>query len=87
MKLSPEQLTVFLVSISLMLLLARMLGELMRRFKQAAIIGEILAGILLGLIMGIVMLTVAETIGAASAGGQSIRQKPRRALDGIQDGH
>ncbi|MBP1647036.1 MAG: putative Na/H antiporter [Bacteroidetes bacterium] len=48
MKLTPEQFTVFLVSLSLMLLTARMLGEGFAKIKQAPIIGEILAGILLG---------------------------------------
>jgi Kef-type K+ transport system membrane component KefB/mannitol/fructose-specific phosphotransferase system IIA component (Ntr-type) len=48
MKLTPEQLTVFLVGLSLMLLTARLLGEGFAKIKQAPIIGEILAGILLG---------------------------------------
>lgn len=56
MKLNAEQLTVFLTSISIMLLLARLLGELFIKLKQPAIIGEILAGIILGpTIMGWLM--------------------------------
>jgi Kef-type K+ transport system membrane component KefB/mannitol/fructose-specific phosphotransferase system IIA component (Ntr-type) len=37
-----------LLSISIMLLVARGIGEIMRRFKQAVVIGEIIAGIILG---------------------------------------
>lgn len=48
MKLSAEQLTSFLVGISVMLLAAKLLGELFGRMRQPAIIGEILAGIILG---------------------------------------
>lgn len=39
---------ILLLSISLMLFLARSLGEILRHFRQPIIIGEILAGILLG---------------------------------------
>ncbi|MGE5351353.1 MAG: cation:proton antiporter [Acidobacteriota bacterium] len=56
MKLNAEQLTVFLTSISIMLLLARLLGELFIKLRQPAIIGEILAGIILGpTVMGALM--------------------------------
>ncbi|MGE5400062.1 MAG: cation:proton antiporter [Ignavibacteriales bacterium] len=48
MRLDAEQLTVFLTSISIMLLLAKLLGEVFVKLKQPAIIGEILAGIILG---------------------------------------
>lgn len=48
MQLSPEQITIFLISISLMLITAKFLGELCIKFKQPAIIGEIFAGIILG---------------------------------------
>ncbi|MGE5499128.1 MAG: cation:proton antiporter [Syntrophothermus sp.] len=48
MKLSAEQLTSFLVGISVMLLAAKLLGELFGKMRQPAIIGEILAGIILG---------------------------------------
>jgi len=37
-----------LLSVSIMLLAARSIGEIMRRFKQAVVIGEIIAGIILG---------------------------------------
>ncbi|MGE5433101.1 MAG: cation:proton antiporter, partial [Syntrophomonadaceae bacterium] len=56
MKLNAEQLTVFLTSIGIMLLLARLLGELFIKFRQPSIIGEILAGIILGpTVMGALM--------------------------------
>lgn len=48
MHLSPDQITVFLVSISVMLIAAKLLGELCIKIKQPAIIGEIFAGIILG---------------------------------------
>lgn len=38
----------FFVSLLLLLVLARIFGEIMERFKQPAMIGEILAGIILG---------------------------------------
>lgn len=48
MKLNSEQVVIFFLSISIMLALARLLGEAFNRIKQPAIIGEILAGIMLG---------------------------------------
>jgi Kef-type K+ transport system membrane component KefB/mannitol/fructose-specific phosphotransferase system IIA component (Ntr-type) len=48
MNLSPQDTTVFLLSIGIMLLFARAFGELSRMFKQPLVIGEILAGIILG---------------------------------------
>ena len=47
-KLSSDEVLHFLIIVSLVLVLARILGEICRRFKQPAIIGEILAGIILG---------------------------------------
>ena len=43
---SPE--VAFLIQFALILVLARALGELMQRFNQPAVLGELLAGILLG---------------------------------------
>lgn len=48
MQLSAEQVTIFILSISIMLFLAKLLGEVFIKFNQPAIIGEILAGIILG---------------------------------------
>lgn len=45
---NAESITVFLLSISIMLFLAKLLGEFFIQIKQPSIIGEILAGILLG---------------------------------------
>lgn len=45
---NSAEITVFLISISIMLLLARGLGEILRLIKQPIIIGEIFAGIILG---------------------------------------
>jgi Kef-type K+ transport system membrane component KefB/mannitol/fructose-specific phosphotransferase system IIA component (Ntr-type) len=43
-----SEVVIFLVAISIMLFFARFLGEVFNKFKQPAIIGEIIAGILLG---------------------------------------
>lgn len=48
MQLSADQVVIFLISISVMLLFARLFGELFIRIKMPPIIGEIFAGIILG---------------------------------------
>lgn len=48
MILSVNEITIFLISISVMLFFARSFGELSRYLKQPIIIGEIIAGIILG---------------------------------------
>ncbi|MEG8948128.1 cation:proton antiporter domain-containing protein [Rosettibacter firmus] len=45
---SSNEITIFLVSISIILLFARGFGELLRLIKQPIVIGEIIAGIFLG---------------------------------------
>ena len=47
-KLSPDEVLSFLIIVSLILISARVLGEICRKYKQPAVIGEILAGIILG---------------------------------------
>lgn len=47
-KLSSEEVLNFLIIVSVILITARLLGEICRRYKQPAVIGEILAGIILG---------------------------------------
>lgn len=47
-KLSSAEVLHFLIIVTIVLILARMLGELCRKYKQPAIIGEIIAGIILG---------------------------------------
>src|SRR6202012_6067877 len=47
-KLSSTEVLHFLIIVTIVLVLARILGEICRRFKQPAIMGEILAGIILG---------------------------------------
>ncbi len=47
-KLSPDEVLSFLIIVSVILITARILGELCRKYKQPAVIGEILAGVLLG---------------------------------------
>ncbi|MBK8944855.1 MAG: cation:proton antiporter [Ignavibacteriae bacterium] len=48
MHLNETQITTFLISISVMLFSAKLLGEFFIKIKQPAIIGEILAGLILG---------------------------------------
>jgi len=47
-KLSSEEVLNFLIIVSVILITARLLGEICRKYKQPAVIGEILAGIILG---------------------------------------
>ena len=47
-KLSSAEVLHFLIIVTVVLVFARILGELCRRIKQPAIIGEMLAGIVLG---------------------------------------
>ncbi|HEX5153209.1 MAG TPA: cation:proton antiporter [Parafilimonas sp.] len=47
-KLSSEEVLNFLIIVSVILITARLLGEICRRYKQPAVIGEIIAGIILG---------------------------------------
>jgi len=47
-KLSHADVVHLLIQLSIMLLMARMLAEVARKFKQPAVIGEIIAGLLLG---------------------------------------
>ena len=45
---TPQNITIFLLSLALLLGLARLLGEIARQWRQPAVLGEILAGVLLG---------------------------------------
>src|ERR1700750_981541 len=47
-KLSSDEVLNFLIIVSVILISARILGEICRKYKQPAVIGEILAGIILG---------------------------------------
>lgn len=47
-RLTASEVTVFLLSLSVLLGMARVFGELARRLNQPAVLGEIIAGILLG---------------------------------------
>lgn len=47
-KLTPVDITTLLLGFAIMLGLARMFGEVFNRYRQPAIVGEILAGVLLG---------------------------------------
>lgn len=46
--LNPSEITTLFLSLAVLLVTARALGELARRFQQPAVLGEILAGIILG---------------------------------------
>jgi Kef-type K+ transport system membrane component KefB/mannitol/fructose-specific phosphotransferase system IIA component (Ntr-type) len=66
-----------LLGISIMLIFARGLGELMRRFRQAVVIGEIIAGIILGpTILGTLFPDIYKNLFLSS-------QNTQTALDGI----
>ncbi|MBI5155429.1 cation:proton antiporter [Candidatus Poribacteria bacterium] len=47
-RMTPHDVTAFLVAVAMLLGFARLLGEVARHFRQPAVLGEILAGIILG---------------------------------------
>ena len=47
-RLTPDEIVVMLLALSALLGVARVLGEVAKRFKQPAVLGEILAGVVLG---------------------------------------
>jgi len=47
-RLTPDEIVVMLLALSALLGVARALGEVAKRFKQPAVLGEILAGVVLG---------------------------------------
>jgi Kef-type K+ transport system membrane component KefB len=77
-KLSSDEVLSFLIIVSVILISARVLGELFRKFKQPAVIGEILAGILLGpSLLGTLSPHLFESIFTAQKG------VPYKAFDGL----
>ena len=59
MQLTGSQITILLISISVMLFSAKLLGELFTKMKQPAIIGEIIAGVILGpTVLGIIFPSI-----------------------------
>ena len=77
-KLSSDEVLSFLIIVSVILISARILGELFRKLKQPAVIGEILAGILLGpSLLGALSPHLFETIFTAEKG------VPFKAFDGL----
>ncbi len=77
-KLSSDEVLSFLIIVSVILISARVLGELFRKFKQPAVIGEILAGILLGpSLLGTVSPHLFESIFTAQ------KDVPYKAFDGL----
>jgi Kef-type K+ transport system membrane component KefB len=46
--LNPQNITVMLLSLAILIAIACILGELAQRLHQPAVLGELLAGILLG---------------------------------------
>lgn len=45
---SPQHITVFFLGLGILLATARILGEIAQRFRQPAVLGELMAGVLLG---------------------------------------
>ncbi|MBV9961809.1 MAG: cation:proton antiporter [Parafilimonas sp.] len=77
-KLSSDEVLSFLIIVSVILISARVLGELFRRFKQPAVIGEILAGIILGpSLLGTLSPHLFESIFTSQKG------VPYKAFDGL----
>jgi Kef-type K+ transport system membrane component KefB len=77
-KLSSDEVLSFLIIVSVILISARVLGELFRKFKQPAVIGEILAGIILGpSLLGTISPHLFESIFTAQKG------VPFKAFDGL----
>lgn len=62
-KLNHHHVIILLLQISLMLIFARLLSELAKKFKQPGVVGEILAGIILGpTILGAIYPPFTETL-------------------------
>ncbi|MEP6682844.1 MAG: cation:proton antiporter [Parafilimonas sp.] len=77
-KLSSDEVLSFLIIVSVILIAARVLGEIFRKFKQPAVIGEILAGIILGpSLLGTLSPHLFESIFTAQKG------VPYKAFDGL----
>jgi len=77
-KLSSDEVLSFLILVSVILITARVLGEVFRKFKQPAVIGEILAGVILGpSLLGTLFPHLFETIFTSQNG------VPYKAFDGL----
>ncbi len=77
-KLSSDEVLSFLIIVSIILISSRVLGELFRKFKQPAVIGEIIAGILLGpSLLGTIAPHIFANIFTAQNG------VPFKAFDGL----
>jgi len=77
-KLSSDEVLSFLIIVSVILISARLLGEIFRKFKQPAVIGEILAGIILGpSLLGALSPHLFQTIFTSDNG------VPFKAFDGL----
>ncbi len=77
-KLSSDEVLSFLILVSIILITARILGEIFRKFKQPAVIGEILAGIILGpSLLGTLFPHLFATIFTSQNG------VPYKAFDGL----
>jgi Kef-type K+ transport system membrane component KefB/mannitol/fructose-specific phosphotransferase system IIA component (Ntr-type) len=69
-RLSPSEITAFLLALGVLLGSARVLGELCRRIGQPAVLGEILAGILLGpTVLGRIAPEAAAALFPSQGGG------------------
>ncbi len=77
--LNPADITRLMVALAVLLGISRLLGELARRLKQPAVLGEILAGVLLGpTVLGYISPEALEWLFPISAA-----QPGRIALDGF----
>jgi len=72
--------TLFLLSIGALVGLARLLGEVVRRFGQPTVMGEILAGVLLGpTVLGAIAPEVYQTLFPAYVGGAEAAEAAKAA--------
>jgi len=77
-KLSSDEVLSFLIIVSVILISARILGEIFRKLKQPAVIGEIIAGILLGpSLLGAISPELFQNIFTSENG------VPYKAFDGL----
>ena len=63
-----QRTSIFFLQLALLIVSGRLLGEWMQRYRQPAVVGQLLAGIILGLsVFGVIWPTLQQTIFPANA--------------------